>query len=243
MFSVQITLAIGRRVLREIFRDLRAYFFLLVAPGVLIVLVRYLFDSAEQFTPTGAMMLGAAPTLSMYMVGSTMVVRERLRGTLEAVLASPASRLDLVGGYLFAAVVTSTVQAVVTLSVGLTLSDIDMAAPTWLLFAVAAVCGVFGMSVGLALSAACSTEEQATQLVPAFMVPQLMMCGVFWPVSKMAGWLQDAERYVPMSTVTRSMTAAREDSGAELLGNGLGMLALTALALLCVATVIRRRTA
>jgi ABC-2 type transport system permease protein len=191
------------------------------------------------------MMLGAFPALSMYMVGSTLVVRERNRGTLEAILASPASRLDLVAAYLCAAVAASTAQAVVTIGLGLTLSGIEMAAAPWLLFLLAALCGVFGMSLGLAFSAICQNEGQASQLVPGLMVPQLLICGVFWPVSKMADWLQDIERFVPFSTVTRAMTAAREHSygGAELVSNSLGMAGLTVVALLCVAGVVRRRTA
>ncbi|WP_433325186.1 ABC transporter permease [Spirillospora sp. CA-294931] len=245
MFSLRITLAIAHRILREVFRDHRSRVFLLVAPGVLLVLVRYLFDTAAAFNPTGAMMLGAFPALSMYMVGSTLVVRERNRGTLEAVLATPASRLDLVTAYLFAGVAASLVQAVCTITVGYTLSGIDMASPAWLLAVVIALCGVFGMSLGLAFSAICQNEGQASQLVPGLMVPQLLICGVFWPVSRFADWLQDIERYVPFSTVTRAMTAAREHSygGSELVSNGIGMVALIVAAQLCVAAVIRRQTA
>ncbi|GAA4224466.1 ABC transporter permease [Actinomadura meridiana] len=245
MFSPRITAAITHRVLREIFRDARSLLFLLVAPGVLIIFVRYLFDTPEQFAPTGAMMLGTFPMLTLYLVGSTMVIRERLRGTLETVLASPASRLDLVAGYLCAAVTVSVVQAVITVPLGLRLSDIEMAASPWLLFPVIALCGVFGMSLGLAFSAVCRTEEQAAQMLPGLMVPQLMICGVPWPVAEMADWLQSVERYVPLSTVTRSMTATREhaDGGTALIGNGIGMVAISVVALVCVAMVVRRRTA
>ncbi|WP_171064160.1 ABC transporter permease [Actinomadura soli] len=245
MFSVRITLAITRRILREVFRDTRASIFLLVAPGVLIVLVRNLFESAADFAPTGAMMLGAFPALSMYMVGSTLVVRERNRGTLEAILATPASRLDFVLAYLCAAVAASLVQAVSTVAVGYTLGGLETASPPWLLGAMAALCAIFGMSLGLICSAICQNEGQASQLVPGIMVPQLLICGVFWPLPVMADWLRAIERFMPFSTVTRAMTAAREHSygGSELVVNSVAMAVLTAAALLGVAAIIRRRTA
>lgn len=243
--SVRTTRAITGRVLREIFRDHRSRVFLIVAPGVLLVFVRYLFDSAAEFSATGVMMVGVFPTLSMYMVGSTLVVRERNRGTLEAILATPAGRVDLVAGYLCAAVVTCLAQAVCAVTVAYGISGLTTESPAWLLGLMTALCGIFGMSMGIVLSAVCRNESQASQLVPGFMVPQLLVCGVFWPVDRMSDWMQDLERFMPLSTVTRTMTAAGETSygGAAMWGNALGVAGLAGLMLLGTAAVIRRRTA
>lgn len=245
MLSVQITRAIALRVLREVFRDTRSRAFLIVAPALLMFFVRHLFDSAEKFSPTGAMMVGIFPAMSMYMVGSTLIVRERNRGTLEAVLATPTGRRELVAGYLCASVVICLAQAVSTITVGYLVDGLDTATPWWMVALVVPVCALFGMSLGLVCSALCQNEGQASQLVPGLMVPQLLICGVFWPVDRMESWVQNLERWMPFSTITRSMTAAREHSygGTELLANGLGMVGLTVAALLGTAAVIRRRTA
>ncbi|WP_282700276.1 ABC transporter permease [Streptomyces sp. CC219B] len=245
MFSLPATRAIALRVLREVFRDTRSRTFVAVVPGVLVVFVRYLFDSGEAFSPTGAMMIGVFPAMSMYMVASTLVVRERNRGTLEAVLATPAGRRELVGGYLAASLVICMFQAVFTVGLGYSLGGVQTESPWWLLGVVTLLCALFGTALGLVCSAICQTESQASQLVPGFMVPQLIICGVFWPVAKMSDWLQGLERWMPFSPITRAMTAAREHSygGMELVTELTAMSVLTALSLVGAAAVIKRRTA
>lgn len=245
MMSTRITTEITRRVLRELFREPRSRIFLVGAPALLLAVVRYIYDSAEAFAYTGVMMIGAFPAFSMLVVGSITLVRERNRGTLEAVLATPASRLELVSGYLGAAVVLAFFQALCTIGVAYWVCDLDTASPPWLVGIIAMLSGIFGMSLGLCVSAVSKNEGEASHFIPGVMVPQLLICGAFWPVEKMTDWLQSVEQFLPLAAVTRAMTAARENSygGMSLVYSLTAMIAIIAIALVGAAATIQRRTA
>nr|WSY56596.1 ABC transporter permease [Streptomyces sp. NBC_00886] len=245
MISPKRTLAITRRILHEQFRDTRSRVLVIITPGLLLVLVRYLFDSAEDFSPTGALMLGVFPALTMFLIGSTSIVGERSKGTLEAVLATPASKLDLIAGYATAAVLASLAQAVCTVSVAYGVSGLSTASPPWLLGLLTMLSGIFGMSIGILVSSICRNEGEAFQFLPGVMVPQLLVSGLVFPVGEMANWVQQLERVLPLTTATRAMAAAREHSfgGASLVANVIAMACLIALALVGAAATIRRRTA
>jgi ABC-2 type transport system permease protein len=239
------TRAITGRVLRELFRDPRSRVVLIVTPGLLLVIVRHLFDSAAAFNPTGVLMVGVFPAFSMYLVGSTSIVRERTKGTLEVILATPVGRADLIAGYVCAAVIASFAQALCTIAVAYGLSGLSTASPPWLLGILALLSGVFGMSLGLLVSAICVNEGQAFQFLPGVMIPQMLVSGIVWPVSDMAGWVQGLESVLPLSAVTRALTAAREHSfgGASMAYSVAAMLGIILAALIGASATMRRRTA
>ncbi|QKV90521.1 ABC transporter permease [Streptomyces sp. NA02950] len=243
--SPQKTRAITRRVLKELFRDPRSRVVLIITPGLLLLIVRHLFETAADFSTTGVIMVGVFPVFSMFLVGSTAIVRERTRGTLEAILSTPASRLDLVAGYICAAVIASLTQAVITVTVAYWLSDLSTASPPWILGILAMLSGVFGMSLGLLVSAVCQNEGQAFQFLPGVMIPQMLVSGIVWPVADMAEWVQQLERVLPLSAVSRALTAAREHSygGASMWLSVVVMVGMTAAALASTAATLRRRTA
>ena len=244
-FSLRRTWAIVRRVLHELERDPRARVVMIGTPGALIVIVRQLFDSDQAFSPTGAIMVGIFPVFTMYLVGSTSLIRERTRGTLEAVLATPTGRFDLVAGYLGAAFIIALGQSVVTASLAYTVGGLRTGSPPWVFAGLAGLSGLFGMSLGLLISSVVRNEGQAFQVLPGFFIPQMLVTGIVWPVSEMAGWVQGLERALPLSTVSRSLTAARlhHYGGASLALNVAALLCLTAAALVGAAATIRRRTA
>lgn len=236
---------IARRVFQELFREPRARLFIIGAPAVLLVAVRWVFDSADAFAPTGVLMIGAFPAFSMLLVGSMCIVRERNRGTLEAVLVTPVTRTELVGGYLLAASVLAFLQAVVTVPVAYLVCGIRTEGPYWLVGIVAMLSGIFGMSLGLALSSFARNEHEASHFIPGLMVPQLLICGGFYPVANFTGWLQDVEPFLPLAAVTRSMSALREHAwgGLSLVWPLLAMLLISVAGIAAATLQIQRRTA
>ncbi|GAA4224473.1 hypothetical protein GCM10022254_03970 [Actinomadura meridiana] len=245
MFSPHRTGVVTHRIVKEFLRDPRSRVVLVVTPGLLLVIVPALFESATAFNPSGVMMIGLFPAMTMTLVGSASIVRERTRGSLESILATPVTRPELVLGYVCAGAVLAAAQSVVTTAVAYWVSDISTASPPWLLGLLAMCSGMFGMCLGLLISAACANEGQAFQFMPGVMIPQMLVTGIVWPVAQMADWVQWLERALPLSTVTRAMTAAREHSygGTSLVTNLIAMLAVAAGALAFASLFIRRRTA
>ena len=93
------TLATARRVLRQLRRDPRTVVLLLVVPCVLRVLKYVLDGQPETFDRIGGPLLGLFPFITMFLVTSITMLRERTTGTLERLMAMPIAKLDLLLGY------------------------------------------------------------------------------------------------------------------------------------------------
>lgn len=235
--------AVARRVPRELFRDPRSRVILVVTPSVLLIVVRGLFHSSEAFSRTGALMIGVIPALMMYLLGSAAIVHERTNGTLETVLTTPARKIDVIIGYELAASVVSVAQAVVTTVIAYWVDDLHTASPPWLFGVLALAGGIWGMSVGLLISAVCNNEGEVFQILLAVMIPQMLVSGMVWPVARMTGWVRRLEGFLPLSSVTRTMSAARlhDYGGAPMARSMAVMAAITLGSIVLAAAVLARR--
>ena len=119
------------------------------------------------------------PFIVMFLVTSVTTLRERSSGTLERLLSMPMAKLDLLVGYALAFGVVALVQSL--LAVGLTVGvlGMDLAGPLWALALVAVLDAVLGTTMGLFVSAFAETEFQAVQFMPALVLPQILLCGLF----------------------------------------------------------------
>ncbi|MFD8083514.1 ABC transporter permease [Kitasatospora sp. NPDC059722] len=244
--SLRRTLATARRVLTQLRHDPRTLALLLVVPCLLLVLLKYMFDAQPAtFDRTGPALLGVFPLLVMFLVTSVAMLRERTTGTLERLLTMPLGKLDLLLGYALAFGAVALLQA--TLATALTIGPLRLhiAGPTWLVFAVAVADGLLGMALGLLVSAFAATEFQAVQFLPAVLLPQMLLCGLFVPRDAMATALRWASDVLPLSyavdAMTRLTTTATADSA---VARDLAVVAGSALLALALgAATLRRRTA
>ena len=89
------------------------------------------------------------------------------------------------------------------MSVGLL--GLDVNGPVWLLGVVAVVDAVLGTALGLLVSAFATTEFQAVQFMPAFVLPQILLCGLFVPRTSMPGVLEAVSNVLPLSYAVDAM--------------------------------------
>ena len=198
--SGERTFATATRVLAQLRRDPRTLALLLVVPAVLLTLLKYLFEGQpETFDRLGGPMIGLFPFVSMFLVTSIAMLRERTSGTLERLMASPIAKAELLCGYGLAFGAAATVQALATSAVAFGALDLDVAGPVALVILFAVANAVLGMALGLFLSAFASTEFQAVQFMPAFVLPQLLLCGLFVPREQMAAGLELLAGLLPLT--------------------------------------------
>jgi ABC-2 type transport system permease protein len=237
--------ATARRVLRQLRRDHRTVALLLLVPSVLLVLVRYSFDARPTvFQRIGLPLIGVFPLVSMFLVASIAMLRERRSGTLERLMSLPTTKVGLLAGYAAAFAVLAMIQAGVTLTIGMVVLGLDVAGPVWLAVLVAMANALLGMSMGLALSAFARTEFQAIQFMPAFVLPQFLLCGLLADRSEMARPLELVSEVLPL---TFAYDALRHVADQTSVTRGVVVdLAVTAgmavVALLAGAVTLRRRT-
>ena len=243
--SARVTLAVARRVLLQLRHDPRTVGLLLVVPCVLLVLVRYVLDSPGEFGRIGIPMLGLFPFILMFLATSITMLRERTTGTLERLMTMPLAKLDLLTGYAIAFGLVAAAQALLVSLIGFGFLDLDSGHSTALVVALAIGNGVLGMALGLLSSAFASSEFQVVQFMPAFVLPQLLLCGLFQPRDEMAPFLETISNLLPL---TYAFDALLRAAGSGDLGGRFWLdvgvtVGATVLALVLGAATLRRRTA
>ncbi len=225
--TARITVATARRVLWQLRSDHRTLGLLLVVPIVLLTLLRYVFDGQpEAFDRIGGPLLALFPFISMFVVTSVAMLRERTAGTLERLLSMPMGKADLLAGYALAFGLVAVTQTAGASAVALGPLGLDIEGSTALVVLVAVLDALLGTTLGLLLSAFARTEFQAVQFLPAVVLPQLLLCGLFAPREAMAAplrWLSDA---FPLTYAVQAMQ--RVASSGEVSGDLLANLAVVA---------------
>lgn len=236
--------ATALRVLQQLRRDPRTLALLLLVPPLLITLFRYLFDAQPQvFDRVGGPMVGIFPFITMFIVTSIAMQRERTTGTLERLMSLPLRKLDLLLGYGIAFALLAAVQACVTSGVAFGLLGLHVAGSVWVVIALAVCNAVLGMALGLFFSAFARTEFQAVQFVPAVVVPQILLCGLIVPRDRMVDVLRWLSAVLPLTWAYDGLShAVAGGRGGVVLRDALIVLGVTVIALALGATTLRRRT-
>ena len=242
--TLRATIATTGRVLRQLRHDHRTLGLVLAVPPLLLTLFKYVFSGEEAtFDRIGGPLVGVFPFMSMFVVTSIAMLRERTTGTLERLMAMPIAKLDLLGGYGIAFALVAAAQASVTSLVAFGLLGLDVDGPVWLVIALAVCNALLGMALGLFASAFARTEFQAVQFLPAFVFPQLLLCGLFVPRDRMAVALEWASTVLPLTWAYDGLRrATTDDVGAAVAGDAAVVLGVTVLALAAGAATLRRRT-
>ncbi len=242
--SASLTVATAARVLHQLRRDHRTLALLVVAPCVLMGLLAWIYGNTPMFDRIGAPLLGLFPFLVMFLVTSIATLRERRSGTLERLLAMPLGKGDLLGGYALAFGLVAAVQALIVGSFAIFVLGLNVAGSAALLLVVAVADCLLGTALGLFLSAFAATEFQAVQFVPAFVLPQFLLCGLLVPRDQLPTALRYISDVLPLSYAVDAMRTITVDPNgtAEVLGDVGIVLAFVVVLIAAGAATLRRRT-
>ena len=216
--SVRSTGAVTTRVLTQLRRDHRTLAMLLVLPCALMTLLWWMFNDlpGSGFNSLGPALLALIPFIIMFLVTSVTTLRERTSGTLERLLAMPMGKLDFLLGYAIAFGVVAAVQSALAVVLCVWVLDLTIVGSAWMLMVVAVVDAVLGTAMGLFVSAFARTEFQAVQFMPALVIPQLLLCGLFVPRDQLPRTLEVISDVLPLSYAVDAMqkVASSTDTGA-----------------------------
>jgi len=239
------------RILRQLRTDRRTVAMILFVPSLIMVLLYFLYQNVP--TPAGQVplfdriaitMLGIIPFIVMFLVTSIAMQRERSSGTLERLLTTPLSKLDLLAGYGTAFSIAATAQAALACGVAFWfLSLTTQGSALWVIL-IAVVNAVLGVALGLLCSAFARTEFQAVQFMPVIVIPQLLLCGLLVPRNQLPQWLEWISNVLPLSYAVEALQqVATHPRTTALMWRDLGIVALfVAVALGLGAATLRRRT-
>jgi ABC-2 type transport system permease protein len=235
--------ATSRRVLLQLRGDRRTIALVVLVPCVLLLLMKGVFQGNDAtFQRVGVPLVGIFPLVSLFLVTSIAMLRERTSGTLERLMTMPLAKADIVFGYGIAFALVAVVQAAAITTVGVGLLGLDIRGSLALVFLLAVLNAVLGNALGLFASAFANTEFQAVQFMPAFLLPQLLLCGVFGPREQMAEVLQWAATVLPMTYAFDGLTTVAAGDGLPLTDVAV-IVGAALVALAAGASTLRRRTA
>jgi ABC-2 type transport system permease protein len=243
--SPRRTVATSVRVLRQLGHDHRTLGLLFVVPVVLLGLLAWVFSETPRvFDMIGAALLGVFPFIVMFVVTSIATLRERSGGTLERLLAMPVGKLDIILGYGLSFGLLAVVQGTIASTFAVHVFGLDIAGPQWLLIVVAVANAVLGTTLGLLASAFARTEFQAVQFMPAFVLPQFLLCGLLVPVQNMPGFLEGVANVLPLTYAVDAMAnISRETTiSGDTVTDLLTVLAFATAAIVLGAATLRRQT-
>ena len=237
--------ATALRVGTQLRRDPRTIALIIVVPCVLETLLREMFSGQPQvFQHVGAPLLGLFPFVSMFVVTSVTMLRERTSGTLERLMTMPLRKVDVLAGYGGSFALVAVVQATVVSLLAFGLLGLEVAGSPWAVAALAVANAVLGMALGLFVSAFATTEFQAVQFMPAFVLPQFLLCGLFVARQDMAEWLRVISALLPLTYAYDALAkvAAGGPYGTRFVVDVAVVLGSIVVALALGAATLRRRT-
>ena len=243
--SPSATWATVLRVLAQLRRDPRTIALIVAVPCVLQTLLKELFEGQPQvFQHVGAPLLGLFPFISMFLVTSVTMLRERTSGTLERLMTMPLGKLDLLGGYGIAFALLAAVQATVVSLLAFGPLGLEVTGPEWAVVVLAVGNATLGMALGLFVSAFAQSEFQAVQFMPAVVLPQLLLCGLFVARDQMADWLRVISAFLPLTYAYDALAriAAGGPYGWRFAFDVAVTVGATLVALTLGAVTLRRRT-
>jgi ABC-2 type transport system permease protein len=235
---------VARRVLEQLRRDPRTIALILGVPCLLEVLLQQLFGRDSRiFQEVGTPLLGLFPFITMFLVTSITMLRERTSGTLERLMSMPLHKVDILAGYSIAFALLAVVQATLVSILAFGLLGLDAAGPKWLIVVLAVANAVLGSTLGLFVSAFAQTEFQAVQFMPAVVFPQIFLCGLFVPRDEMATWLRVISYFLPLTYAYDALARTAADQlDARFALNVAVVCGCIVLAVALGAATLRRRT-
>lgn len=236
----------ARRILTQLRHDPRTLALILVVPCVLMGLLAWIYaDQDVVFQTVGPALLGVFPLVVMFIVTSIATLRERQSGTLERLLTTPLSKGGVMAGYALAFGLLSLLQALVVTAFAVWVCGLDVAGEMWLLILVAVLDAVLGTSLGLLASGFARTEFQAVQFMPAFVLPQFLLCGLLVPRDDLPDVLRAISDVLPLSYAVDAMKslATDADGAGDVLVDAAVLVGFSAVAVVLGAFTLRRRTA
>jgi ABC-2 type transport system permease protein len=177
-------------------------------------------------------LVGTILTMTMVMLTSLAMTRERERGTMENLLATPVLPAEVMAGKILPYVVIGYVQLAVILVAARLLFEVPMAGSFTLLLAMIGVFIVANLGVGFTFSTLARNQLQAMQMTFFFFLPSMLLSGFMFPFRGMPQWAQWLGEVLPLThflRIVRGIMLKGNDAG-QLAGELWPMLAFMAVA-------------
>ena len=168
------------------------------APFEVRVHRRYNPEGITQYNIVPGLM-GVVLTMTMVMMTSIAMTRERERGTMENLFATPVRPLEVMLGKIFPYIVVGYVQVIVILTAAKFLFQVPMVGSLLLLSTVLVLFIATNLAIGFTFSTLAKSQMQAMQMTMFFFLPSMLLSGFMFPFRGMPEWAQWIGSLLPLT--------------------------------------------
>ncbi len=159
-------------------------------------------------------LIGVVLTMTMVIMTSLSVTRERERGTMENLLATPVRPVEVMAGKILPFIIVGYVQVTLILAAAKFLFNVPMVGSLTLLSLVSVLFIAANLGVGFTFSTVAGNQLQAMQMAIFFFLPSILLSGFMFPFRGMPEWAQWLGEILPLTHFLRIVR------GILLKGNG-----------------------
>jgi ABC-2 type transport system permease protein len=148
-------------------------------------------------------LIGTILTMTMVMLTGLAMTRERERGTMENLLATPVRPFEVMAGKIAPYIVIGYIQLLVVLAAAALLFEVPMQGSLVLLLAMIGVFMLANLAVGFTFSTLAKNQLQAMQMTFFFFLPSMLLSGFMFPFRGMPRWAQNVGEVLPLTHFLR----------------------------------------
>ena len=235
-------LTIAQRTIMQISRDRRTLALIFIVPLVIASLFGVSIPDKMVLNLTLPAMLATLILFFGFLLSGIAFLRERSQGTRERLMASPVSRLDILGGYLMGFLLFAVVQTLILFFYSVYVLKVDFHGDLWQIILFQILIGILAVCLGIFISAFARNEFQMVQFIPLIIVPQVFVCGLIFPVNQMPDYLQWLAKVLPLTYGVDGIRALMLQGKSLLdIGKEISVLVAYAIGLLILAGISLRR--
>jgi ABC-2 type transport system permease protein len=159
-------------------------------------------------------LLGVILTMTMVMMTGLAITRERERGTMENLLATPATALEVMTGKIMPYIGIGLIQVTIVVTMAQLLFGVPMLGSYTVLYVSVLLFIAANLMLGLTISAVAENQLQAMQMTFFYFLPSILLSGFMFPFRGMPDWAQYLGQLLPITHFLRIVR------GVLLKGNG-----------------------
>lgn len=176
--------------------------------------------------------MGVILTMTMVMITSMAIVRERERGTLEQLIVTPMKTWELMLGKILPYSIVGYVQVTVSILAGIFVFDLPIRGSLGLLYCLTSLFIIASLAQGLLISTIAKTQMQAMQMSFFVFLPSILLSGFMFPREAMPMFFNLLGNILPLTFYLQIMR------GIILKGVGLSVVWPQVLSLTLFITII-----
>jgi ABC-2 type transport system permease protein len=227
----------------QVVRDRRTIALILIVPLVIATIAGFSIPDKRVLDNAAPGILATLILFFGFLITGISFLRERTQGTLERLMASPMSRMDIVAGYLLGLLLFALIQTLIMFFYMIYVLDVSFQGDLWQILVFQVLIGINAVCLGTFFSAFARNEFQMIQFIPLIIVPQVFLSGLFIPVSQLPVVLEWASKFLPLTYGVEGIKALMLQGQSLLdIGKDIGVLAGYAVGLLILAAITLRRS-